>query len=40
MSCDECMKTRPNVVACVLIFEQPTRTTGNWGYSVGGGEEM
>jgi hypothetical protein len=36
MSCDECMKTKPNVVACVLIFEQPT--TGNWGYSVGGGE--
>ncbi len=30
------MKTNPNVVACGLIFEQPT--TGNQDNSVGGGE--
>ncbi len=34
MSCEECMKTKPNVVACGLIFEQPT--TGNQDNSVGG----
>jgi hypothetical protein len=33
---DECVKTKPDVVACGSIFEQPT--TGNQDYRVGGGE--
>jgi hypothetical protein len=38
MGCEECLKTKPNVVACGLIFEQPT--TGNQDNSVRGGKGM